>query len=236
MPLALADLHRTVQLHRRVRFIFDHQTFDHQDNSGDGCDTSRRSWSAIVRRGGFDVDQITETTAAARRVDALPDHVGPGLRVLVVGLNPSIYSAGSGVAYGRPGNRFWPAALASGLVSTDRDPIQAVTNDRVGFTDLVRRPTRRADELSRSEFIDGHRELIELVDWLAPHVICVVGLGGWRAAVDRSTTAGVQNDRLSGRPVYVMPSTSGLNASSSLEDLTEHLRTVKDLSESETCR
>ncbi|HBP85753.1 MAG TPA: mismatch-specific DNA-glycosylase, partial [Gammaproteobacteria bacterium] len=49
----------------------------------------------------------------------MPDSVGPGMRVLIVGLNPSPYSADSGIPYGRPGNRFWPAALAAGLVSLD---------------------------------------------------------------------------------------------------------------------
>ena len=51
----------------------------------------------------------------------------------------------------------------------------------------------------------------------------MVGLAGWRAAVDRKAVAGVQAEPFGGRPVYVMPSTSGLNASSRLEDLTAHL-------------
>ncbi len=50
----------------------------------------------------------------------LPDTVGPGMRVLVVGLNPSVLSADAGVGFARPGNRFWPAALASGLVTAAR--------------------------------------------------------------------------------------------------------------------
>ncbi len=40
----------------------------------------------------------------------------------------------------------------------------------------------------------------------------MVGLAGWRAAVDRKAVAGVQPEPFGGRPVYVMPSTSGLNA------------------------
>ena len=48
------------------------------------------------------------------------------MRVLVAGLNPSLYTADAGVGYARPGNRFWPAALASGLVTRDRDPMSAL--------------------------------------------------------------------------------------------------------------
>ena len=53
--------------------------------------------------------------------------------------------------------------------------------------------------------------------------MCIVGLAGWRAAVDRRATAGWQERRLGGRPVYVMPSTSGLNAATPLAALVEHL-------------
>ena len=57
-----------------------------------------------------------------RREATLPDLVAPLLGVLIVGLNPSVYSAERGVAFARPGNRFWPAAMAAGLVTEDRDP------------------------------------------------------------------------------------------------------------------
>jgi hypothetical protein len=54
--------------------------------------------------------------------------------------------------------------------------------------------------------------------------VCVVGLAGWRAAVDRRAVPGWQERRLGDRPVYVMPSTSGLNAATPLTDLTAHLQ------------
>ena len=66
--------------------------------------------------------------------------------------------------------------------------------------------------------------LERLAGWLAPAAICFVGLAGWRAAVDRRAVAGPQPDGLGGVPVYVMPSTSGVNGHSSLAELTEHLR------------
>ena len=81
-----------------------------------------------------------------KRIRSLPDTVGPNMQVLIIGLNPSPYSADTGIGYGRPGNRFWPAALKAGLVSIDRDPRHALSHHGVGMTDLVRRTTARADE------------------------------------------------------------------------------------------
>ena len=158
------------------------------------------------------------------RTRSLPDTVGPGMRVLVCGLNPSLHAADTGVGFGRPGNRFWPAALAAGLVTVDRDPRHALIQHGVGMTDLVKRATTRADELSTDEYRDGLARLERLCTWLRPRAVCMVGLSGWRAAADRRAVAGWQNRRLGPSPVYVMPSTSGLNAHAQLPDLTGHLQ------------
>ncbi|MGB5755535.1 MAG: mismatch-specific DNA-glycosylase, partial [Acidimicrobiales bacterium] len=164
-----------------------------------------------------------------RRRFTLPDTVGEGMGLLVCGLNPSIYSAEVGVGFARPGNRFWPAALEAGLVSRDRDPRHALVHHGIGTTDLVKRPTRRADELSSDEYTEGLHRVERLVEWLRPAVVCFVGLAGWRAAVDRKAGAGPQPDRIGGAAVYLMPSTSGLNASSRLADLTDHLEAAAEL-------
>ena len=53
----------------------------------------------------------------------------------------------------------------------------------------------------------------------------VVGLGAWRDAVgDRSARIGWQPDSVGPTPVYVMPSTSGLNARVPMAELVGHLR------------
>ena len=54
---------------------------------------------------------------------------------------------------------------------------------------------------------------------------------GWRTAVDRRATTGVQPDTFDGVPVYVMPNPSGLNAHARVEDLAEHLRAAADLAD-----
>ena len=183
--------------------------------------------SAVVTGAGFSVDGVDATPRSlvvrATRARTLPDMVGPGMRLLVCGLNPSLYSADRGVGYARPGNRFWPAALEAGVVRRDRDPQHALTTGGVGMTDLVKRATVAAAELTGAEYRVGAARVERLVRWLEPAAICFVGLAGWRVAVDRGAVAGRQPQPFSGRPAYVMPSTSGLNAHASLADLVRHL-------------
>ena len=165
-------------------------------------------------------------TIRARRAPTLPDFVAAGMRVLVSGLNPSVHAADAGIGYVTPGNRFWPAALEAGLASRDRDARHALLHHGMGMTDLVKRATPRAAELTREEYRAGLARLDRLCAWLQPAAICFVGLAGWRAAVDRHAQPGWQPRSVGGRPAYVLPSTSGLNAATPLAVLVDHLRAV----------
>ena len=158
----------------------------------------------------------------ATREPTLPDFVRPGLRLLVCGLNPSLYAAEHGIPFGRPGNRFWPAATAAGLPG-EGEPFRALAAG-LGFTDLAKRATARASDLDGSEYRDGRVRLESLVRRYQPRAVCFVGLQGFRHAVDRRAAAGPIEGGFSGQPAYLMPSTSGLNAHARLPELTRHLR------------
>lgn len=194
-----------------------------------------RSLGLVIEGGGFAVSACEPRDDAvhivARRRRSLPDFVAPGMRLLVVGLNPSGFAADAGVGFARPGNRFWPAALAAGVVTRDRDPWHALDVDRVGMTDLVKRPTTGASDLTAAEYRHGVERVEHLVAWLRPAAVCVAGLAGWRAAVDRRAKPGRQGHDLGGAPVYLMPNPSGLNAHETVETLTEHLRRALVLAE-----
>ena len=179
----------------------------------------------------IDPDADEWVHALAQRTLTLPDTVGPDMRLLVVGLNPSVLSAEVGVGFARNGNRFWPAALAAGIVTRDRDPRHAYAHHRVGMTDLVKRATPRADELSNDEYRDGTARVERLVRWLRPGAVCFVGLGGYRVAIDRKAKSGVQPEPFGGVPAYVMPNTSGLNARVPPAELADHLRTAMELAD-----
>ncbi len=245
VPAALAELHRCLRPGAPVEITF----FGGQ---GEGRDLVRNDdlpgrffslWSPdrlldVVEGAGFDLARLVprtgrdgETSYDVRAVRAvsLPDHVAVGMDMLVCGLNPSLYAAEAGVGYARPGNRFWPAALAAGLASRDRDPGHALRHHGLGMTDLVKRATVAASELTAAEYRSGFGRVERLAEWLAPGAVCFVGLAGWRAAVDRAGTAGPQERRVGGRPAYVMPSTSGLNARVALPELAGHLRAASRL-------
>jgi len=187
----------------------------------------------LFEAAGFGVPERVAPTPArggppvvrAERQRTLPDLVGPGLRVLVCGINPSVYAADRGVPFARPGNRFWPAAVAAGLVDTERDGWRALTVHRIGFTDLVKRATPGAAELDPTELRHGALRLAWTLALVRPAVLCVVGLTAWRIAVDRAATAGPAAP-FGATPVYVMPNPSGRNAHTSPTELVRHLRAV----------
>lgn len=234
LPLALADLHRALLPEARIGLRLLAGTFEGR-GSDDFAGRYFAAWQEgdlveVLEGAGFTIDRIGRRTnghdwidVLARRRFTLPDFVGDGMRMLLVGLNPSPYAADVGVGFARPGNRFWPAALRAGIVSRDRDPVHALIAHGVGMTDLVKRVTRRAAELDTTEYEEGAQRIARIVAWLEPSTVCFVGLSGFRAAFDRHATAGWQSHDVGGRPVYVMPNPSGLNAHTNVDDLAEHL-------------
>jgi TDG/mug DNA glycosylase family protein len=141
--------------------------------------------------------------------------LGPALRVVFVGINPSLRSAEVGHHFARPGNRFWPTLHAAGftprLLRPDEDA--ELPSYGVGVTNIAFRPTRAAAELSDDELREGAAELESVVRAHAPRLVAVVGLTAYRTAFDRPKAAmGLQPDTIAGRPVWVLPNPSGLNA------------------------
>ncbi|MEM7678868.1 MAG: mismatch-specific DNA-glycosylase, partial [Myxococcota bacterium] len=69
----------------------------------------------------------------------VPDIIGPDLRILFVGINPSLYSAVVGHHFARPGNRFWPALHLGGLTEVRLKPEQDTTllDYGIGLTNIA---------------------------------------------------------------------------------------------------
>ncbi|MHC5542259.1 mismatch-specific DNA-glycosylase, partial [Singulisphaera rosea] len=92
----------------------------------------------------------TKVELLAARDKTLPDVIGPGLKVLFCGINPSLYSAAVGHHFARPGNRFWPALHAGGLTERILSPSEegAFLAQGFGITNVVGRATATADALA----------------------------------------------------------------------------------------
>jgi TDG/mug DNA glycosylase family protein len=141
--------------------------------------------------------------------------LGPGLRVLFVGINPSLRSAEVGHHFAGPSNRFWPTLHAAGFTPRRLRPDDdaELPSYGVGVTNIASRATRAAAELSRAELRAGAVELERTVREHQPELVAVVGLGAYRTAFARpAATTGLQAEDIGGRPVWVLPNPSGLNA------------------------
>jgi double-stranded uracil-DNA glycosylase len=141
--------------------------------------------------------------------------VAPGLRLLFVGINPSLRSAEAGHHFARPGNRFYPALYAAGLTPRQLRPDEDVLLPEfgLGVTNIAWRPTRDAGQLSRDELRAGAAQLEREVAACAPALVAMLGLTAYRVAFGRpKASMGLQAETIGGRPVWVLPNPSGLNA------------------------
>jgi TDG/mug DNA glycosylase family protein len=140
---------------------------------------------------------------------------GPGLRVLFVGINPSLRSAQVGHHFARPGNRFWATLHAAGFTPRRLAPEEdhLLPEFGIGVTNIADRPTRAAADLAAAELRAGAEALEATVEGWAPRLVALVGLTAYRAAFARPRAVmGLQTDAIGGRPVWVLPNPSGLNA------------------------
>lgn len=159
--------------------------------------------------------------------DLLP---GPGqeLRLLFVGINPGLWTAATQTHFAHPGNRFYPALLRAGVLTRAVDPAAGMTDeDRehlrergIGITNLVRRATARADELTTDELREGGDRLLATIARTRPAVVAVAGITAYRQAFGvRKAQTGEQPQPVEGARLWVVPNPSGLNAHETVESL-----------------
>lgn len=159
--------------------------------------------------------RFTQAELEAARDRVVPDVVADGLRVLFCGINPGLMTAATGHHFARPGNRFWPVLHLSGFTPRLLAPAeqQELLGYGLGITNVVARPTARADELSAEEYREGGRLLMAKVERLRPRWLAVVGVTAYRAAFDdRTARVGPQERTIGDTRVWVLPNPSGLNA------------------------
>ncbi len=171
--------------------------------------------------------RFTREELEAFRGQEVADLVGPGLRLLFVGINPGLWTAAVQTHFAHPTNRFYPALAAAGITGHEVDRAAGMTAaDRahlvargVGITNLVRRATARASELSREELREGGERLLQFVAEHRPKVVAIAGISAYRDAFgERGAVLGRQPEsfesatRWSGAALWVVPNPSGLNA------------------------
>ena len=174
--------------------------------------------------------------ASQQAPKTLPDLLRAGLDIVFVGINPSLYSAEKGHYFARPANRFWPAFSRSKLSEKARAGLgvasllpahdASLMEFGIGFTDLVKRPSARAAELSRRELETGAAVLKEKLDRFAPRIACFHGLTAFRpvhrilAPDGVDPRLGLQQISIGATPLFVVPNPSPANAHFTLADQT----------------
>ncbi len=161
----------------------------------------------------------------------LRDAIGPGTRVLLVGINPGIRSATIGHHFAGYSNRFWKLLYESGLIT---EPLTAEDDARLpewglGITNLIRRPTPGVATLRPEEYVAGLRTLRRKVRRLRPEVVAFIGVSLYRAiaGVKGAIPLGEQRGTFDGARIVVLPNPSGRNAHFSYREMLAAFRELK---------
>ncbi len=176
--------------------------------------------------------RFTRAELESFRDAEVPDLLPPPgtLRLLFVGINPGLWTAATRTHFAHPVNRFYPALLRAGIIERPIDPAAGMTEEErdylrsrgIGITNVVRRATAKASELTRAELREGGQQLVETIRRHAPTVVAIAGITAYRDAFGLpQATLGHQPEPLAGADLWVVPNPSGLNAHETVASLAE---------------
>lgn len=164
----------------------------------------------------------TKEQLLAARNKRVPDLIAPGLKVLLIGINPGLYSAAIRHHFGRPGNRFWPALHASGLTPRLFSPFEEkeLLALGIGIVNIVDRATVGSAELAPAEFKAGAKRLQQKLLRYRPKYAAMLGIQPFKIAFDvRKPALGRQDIVVGATRLWLLPNPSGLNAHFQAPDL-----------------
>ena len=101
----------------------------------------------------------------------------PDLEILFVGLNPSPPSIESGHYHqGNLGKKFWRRLRSIGLMENAEVGAedQSMLENGLGITDLVPRPTARADQITEEELSLGSQFVVHQIRQSRPRIVCFI--------------------------------------------------------------
>ncbi len=181
---------------------------------------------------------VTARDCSQAAADTLPDYLAADLRLLSVGINPSLRAVREGFYFPNPQNRFWPALNASGLLAAPVVPGPAamaliLARDRIGFTDLCKTPSSMAHHLRAADYRAGAARLAQVVADCRPPLLWFHGATAFRAfsrhvlgAPAGAVAPGLQTPTFAGARIFVTPNPSPANARYSLAMLIDCYRAV----------
>ena len=141
----------------------------------------------------------------------LRDVIKYGLKILFVGINPSLYSSAVGHHFGRPGNRFWKVLHKAGFTETQLKPAQdcLLLKKGMGITNVVNYATAKEEELQDGQILAGKRKLIAKVKRTKPRIVAILGKGVYARAFGTKAPWGRQAETIGNSEVWLLPNPSG---------------------------
>jgi TDG/mug DNA glycosylase family protein len=145
---------------------------------------------------------------------AVPDVLAPGLRLVLVGINPGRASAAAAAHFANPRNDFWRLLHASGLTTRELTPAEQLDLIPlgIGVTNAALRTTPGSGDLRAADFANAAARLERIAATLGPRVMAFVGKEAYRGAFGERAALGVQARTLGDTRLFVLPSTSPANA------------------------
>lgn len=162
---------------------------------------------------------------------AVPDVLGPGVRVVFCGINPGRASAEAGAAFANPRNDFWRLLHAAGFtprVLAPQEQHELLTYG-VGLTNAARRTTRGSGDLRRRDFEGAVARIEQIAHCFRPRAIGFVGKTAYRGTFGERCEHGLQERRLGETALFVLPSTSPANAAVPWEERLRWFHALRDL-------
>ena len=174
-------------------------------------------------------------------MNTLPDYLKPDLDIVLVGLNPSLYSVEVGHYFATARNRFWRAINRSGLLTEtlDTNTDYKMLEQGIGLTDIVKRPTRGASDLRAADYREWAPVLKEKLERLQPLIVCFHGAVAYRNYLRHAENIrqsaielGLQPHTVGRSRVFVVPNPSPANAAYSLDTLVGWYESLNELRQS----
>jgi len=155
-----------------------------------------------------------ERAESATTASAVPDVLGPGLRVVFCGINPGRVSAAAAAHFANPRNDFWRLLHDAGFTPRLLAPAEqfAALDLGIGLTNAAYRTTPGSGDLHRGDFAGSAERLRRLAEDLAPAWLAFVGKEAYRGAFGERPDLGLQKRALGATRLFVLPSTSPANA------------------------
>jgi TDG/mug DNA glycosylase family protein len=151
-----------------------------------------------------------------------PDILAKDLDVVFCGINPALSAETDGHNFSNRSNRFWPLLHLAGFTDVRLVPEEErrLLDYGCGITAVVRRATRRADEVASQEFEWARPEFERKIRRYRPRALAFLGKRAFAGMIGmRDLEWGRQPAKLGGAEVWVLPNPSGLNRAFNLTDL-----------------